>query len=128
MPRSARILKPVEFKRVFERNASSQDGCFRVLARPTERSGSRLGMAVSRKVDKTAVGRNRIKRVVRESFRAWRAERGCCRAMDIVVLARPASAGRCNEQLFGSLAVHWPRLEKAVEKRFAGETRPEEQE
>ena len=34
----------------------------------------RLGLAVSRKVDPRAVGRNRIKRVLREAFRRQRAQ------------------------------------------------------
>jgi len=90
----------------------------------------RLGMAVSKKVDKKAVGRNRIKRVVRESFRSWRAEStGVCKnPLDIVVLAKPASAAMGNKRLFESLADHWPRVEKMVDKRFTGEQKPEEQE
>ncbi len=74
----------------------------------------RLGMAVSRKVDRTAVGRNRIKRVIRESFRQWSAQRGDRAGLDIVVLPRAAAASICNQQLFRSLAVHWSRIEEAA--------------
>ena len=50
----------------------------------------RLGIAVSRKVDPNAVGRNRIKRVLRDAFRACRAQ---LLPADYVVVARaPASA------------------------------------
>jgi ribonuclease P protein component len=130
LPRSSKLLKPSEFKRVFVRNASSTDRCFRVLARPSLAGGMRLGMAVSKKVDKTAVGRNRIKRVIRESFRHWRAglspDTGV--ALDIVVLARPASATICKEQLFSSLEKHWPLLQRLAGKKFPGEGQSEEQE
>lgn len=46
---------------------------------------ARLGLAVSRKVDPRAVGRNRIKRVLRETFRS---HRGRLPAGDYVVVAR----------------------------------------
>lgn len=65
-------------------------------------------MAVSRKVERKASGRNRIKRVVRESFRRY--FRSHHPALDFVVLPRPASATICNRRLSESLAVHWQRL------------------
>ncbi len=52
----------------------------------------RLGLAVSRKVDPHAVGRNRIKRVLRDSFRHLRAQ---LRDGDYVVVAR-VGAARCS--------------------------------
>ena len=122
LPRRARILKPSDFKRVFGKNIASSDDYFRAVARPAEGSGDRLGMAVSKKVDKRAVVRNRIKRAVRESFRCWRASRtdGTGIALDIVVLARPASASICNVQLQKSLDRHWQELTRAAENRFRG--------
>jgi ribonuclease P protein component len=57
---------------------------------------ARLGLAVSRKVSKSAVQRNRIKRLVRESFRKHRAH---LPALDIVVMARPGAAECDNPQL-----------------------------
>lgn len=53
---------------------------------------SRLGLAVSRKVDPRAVGRNRIKRVLRDTFRLQRARLA---AGDYVVVARPG-ASQCG--------------------------------
>ncbi len=124
-PRSARILKPADFKRVFERNAGSVDDCFRVIARPARGATHRRGLAVSRKVDRRAVGRNRIKRAVRESFRHWRAAAPGV-ALDIVVLARPAASGAANVRLFSSLERHWPAVSRRVTGRFAADTKPEE--
>ena len=119
-PRSARILKPADFTKVFKKNASSQDAFFRVIARPSEGGSARLGMAVSKKVHKSAVVRNRIKRVIRESFRSWRAGQEDCLDMglDIVVLARPASAKAENQQLSDALSAHWNRVGKAVNHKF----------
>ena len=50
---------------------------------------ARLGLAVSRKVDPHAVGRNRIKRVLRDSFRRTRQQ---LPSGAYVVVARPAAA------------------------------------
>jgi ribonuclease P protein component len=128
LPRSAKLLKPFDFKRVFGKNVASSDRFFRIIARPSCSGESRLGMAVSRKVDKHAVGRNRIKRVVRESFRHRRAvmtEQGGP-VLDIVVLARPDSATICKKQLFQSLDRHWLKLERLAEQKFTGTRQPEE--
>jgi ribonuclease P protein component len=53
-------------------------------------------MAVSRKVDTRAVGRNRIKRQLREQFRSLRPQ---LPAGDYVVVARPAARTASNAQL-----------------------------
>jgi len=68
---------------------------------------ARLGLAVSRKVSKRAVERNRIKRVVRESFRAEREE---LPALDILVIARGSAAAVPNPELFVDLGLAWHRL------------------
>lgn len=107
-PRGARLCTAADFQRVFAKPAVSADRCFKILARPNERGRPRLGMAVSRKVDRRASGRNRIKRIVRESFRHYFGDRRP--SLDFVVLPRPASATICNRRLMESLAVHWRRL------------------
>ncbi len=50
---------------------------------------ARLGLAVSRKVDRRAVGRNRIKRILRETFRHLQPQ---LTPGSYVVVARPAAA------------------------------------
>ncbi len=50
---------------------------------------ARLGLAVSRKVDRRAVGRNRIKRLLRDEFRRLRDQLA---PGSYVVVARPAAA------------------------------------
>jgi len=87
-----------------------------VLARNNEGDYSRLGMAVSRQVDRRAVGRNRIKRVIRESFRqSFGTKAGAVieensPGIDFVVLPRREAATICNQQLFQSLQTHWTCL------------------
>jgi len=104
-PRESRLTKPAEFKRVFNRPTVSSDRWFKVLGRRDGGGRARLGMAVSRQVDKRAVGRNRLKRVIRESFRQHFAGGGP--AVDFVVLPRAESATICTRRLSRSLAKHW---------------------
>ena len=70
-PRQARVRARADFDRIF------RDG--RRVALPAlalhwlgDGQPARLGLAVSRKVDARAVGRNRIKRILRDAFRQLR--------------------------------------------------------
>ncbi len=66
----------------------------------TAATGARLGIAVSRKVDRNAVGRNRIKRVWRETFRHQ------CALLppgSYVAIAKPAAAQADNPALRAAL-------------------------
>ena len=108
-----KLNQPSEFKRVFSKPVVSSDDCFRVLARAGQGKASRLGMAVSRQVYRKAVVRNRIKRVIRESFRQQFS--GNDKRLDIIVLPRRESATICNIELFRSLQGHWSRLESRFE-------------
>lgn len=108
-----KLTKATDFKRVFKDPFVSSDTCFKVLARDNRGENSRLGLAVSRQIDKRAVGRNRIKRIVRESFRHHYSRDGTC--LDVVVLPRRETATMCNKRLFHSLECHWSRLENQFE-------------
>jgi len=66
-----------------------------------------LGLAIAKKHVKLAVGRNRIKRVVRDSFRHHQQQ---LTGLDLVVLARTGTADQSNKRLFSSLEAHWHRL------------------
>ena len=70
-PRIARVRAKAEFSAVFEggRRIAEPRMALHWLA---DAAPARLGLAVSRKVDPHAVGRNRIKRSLREAFRHLR--------------------------------------------------------
>ncbi len=70
---------------------------------------ARLGLAIAKKQVRRAVDRNRIKRVVRESFRHHQKQLA---SMDCVVMARRDTSAATNEELFASLQQHWRRLLK----------------
>jgi ribonuclease P protein component len=71
---------------------------------------ARLGLAISKKHCRRATGRNRLKRLVRESFRRHAAE---LEGLDIVVLGQPEASRADNKEIFSSLATHWQRTRSA---------------
>ncbi|TJZ70096.1 ribonuclease P protein component [Chitiniphilus eburneus] len=64
-----RLLKTDEYSSVFNLRCSVGNDFFQVLGRPNGMDGARLGVVVGRRTDRRAVGRNYIKRTVRELFR-----------------------------------------------------------
>lgn len=93
----ARLHTPAQFARVFAQGqrASAPSLTLHWLW-SAEATTPRLGLAVSRKVDRKAVGRNRIKRCLREEFRQLRSH---LRAGDYVLVARTAAATATAAQL-----------------------------
>jgi len=104
--RSSRLNDKSSFGRVFTRAQRSRDKLFTVLYSPNGRTEPRLGLAISRKHCRHATGRNRLKRIVRESFRQNKHTLG---GIDIVVLNQPAATLAANRALFDSLGNHWRR-------------------
>jgi ribonuclease P protein component len=72
-----------------------------------DRGHARLGMAVGSRAVPTAVGRNRLRRLIRESFRR---HRDGLPAVDVVVIARAPAAGAPNREVFASLARLWGEI------------------
>jgi ribonuclease P protein component len=107
--RNDRLTRPAEFQRVFSHPVKIGSRLFTVLARPNELDHARLGIAVSKKNVRKAVARNRIKRIIRESFRMMRDQLG---ALDIVVIARRGADGESRGTLRDTLNEQWIRLAK----------------
>ncbi|MDS4019108.1 MAG: ribonuclease P protein component [Candidatus Competibacter sp.] len=95
------------FAGVFAQPVKSSDRYFTVLVRANDLPYPRLGLAISRKVAKSAVARNRLKRIARESFRHHRQQLA---GLDCVVMGRAGLAEQDNAVLFASLQRHWRRL------------------
>jgi len=92
LKRGARLKLGRDFARVRERGERLVKGCLIAnWLRLPEDARSRLGVVVSKKVG-GAVVRNRVKRLLRETFRAHRHE--LSQPLDLVLVARPSIAGR----------------------------------
>src|SRR4029453_5347448 len=77
---------PLEFAAVYEAKVRESRGPLTVYARTNDLGHPRLGMSGGRKVG-TAVRRNRIRRLIRESFRLL--QHDLPRGYDWVVVVRP---------------------------------------
>ena len=111
--RSARLLSPAEFKRVFSRAEKFGSSYFTILVRSNNLCHPRLGLAISRKHVRRAVGRNRIKRQIRESFRLHQDIIG---GYDVVVLGKPGIDKLDRRKLRALLDAIWLELAKRCEK------------
>jgi len=110
-PRQSRLLTKHDFGRVFhvgEFRASTRHAL--VLARTNETKGSRLGLIVAKKHVRTAVQRNRIKRIVREFFRCQPPNI----ALDIVFLARGDLGTLTNHDIREQLSNLWQKLHNKI--------------
>jgi len=121
--RHVRLLKADDFSRVFKNPFRSSDRYLTILAISRDVSegvildsnnkcpylSSRLGLAISKKNARRAVDRNRIKRIIRESFRKNIQK---LPAIDLVVMAKPVTKNANNQQIFLSLDMHWNKLAK----------------
>ena len=75
-PRRAHLRASAEFQAVFGGGTRFSGPLFRLQVLPASGEGAqaRLGMTVSKRVDKRAAARNRIRRQIREAFRLQRAQ------------------------------------------------------
>lgn len=99
-----RLKAKSEFDRVYREARRSADGSFAVFTRNNDRGFPRLGLSVAARVVGNAVRRNRIKRLVRESFRLHQHE---LPAVDIIVNARAGARDANNAAITRCLEKHW---------------------
>jgi ribonuclease P protein component len=85
-PSSRRLSGKLAFARVYDARVSEARGPLKVFAFPNELGHPRLGISMPRAVG-TAPKRNRIKRLIRESFRLM--QHDFPRGYDLLVVVRP---------------------------------------
>lgn len=82
-PKRNRLLKADEYQRVFKQGRKYRGAWFLFICCPNELSHARLGLAIAKRHIASAVVRNRIRRLIRESFRHYQTKLG---AIDIIVM------------------------------------------
>ncbi|MCG3730254.1 ribonuclease P protein component [Vibrio sp. V26_P1S5P106] len=107
--RELRLLTPEHYKNVFQQAHRAGSPHFTIIARDNNLSHPRLGLAVPKKQIKTAVGRNRFKRLARESFRLTQHRLA---NKDFVVIAKKSAQDLSNEELFTLFDKLWHRLSR----------------
>jgi ribonuclease P protein component len=110
--RESRLLTPGHFQSVFEKPIRFGSRHFTILITPTNLSddsikNNRLGLAIAKKRVKLAVQRNRIKRIIRESFRLNQHE---LPAIDMVVMVKSGIDQLENKEINQQLEKIWRKI------------------
>tara|TARA_R110002094_G_scaffold3689_3_gene11917 strand:+ start:578 stop:952 length:375 start_codon:yes stop_codon:yes gene_type:complete len=114
-PRSSRLLNAGDYRTVFNgATLKVSDRNLLILATPNQLSHPRVGLVIAKKNVRLAVQRNRVKRIIRESFRL---QHSGLPNLDIVVLARKGMGDLDNPTLQRLIQNSWQRLSKYALKQ-----------
>lgn len=112
--KSCRLLNASHYKAVFDdvkwKISSKEILC---LSRDSGLKHPRLGLVIAKKNIRHAVQRNRVKRIIRESFRLHQHE---LPAIDLIILARAGLGEFNNAELHTEITKVWSRLTKKIEQ------------
>ena len=117
LPCEARLRRAGDFAALREASGRLGGRCFSVRYRQNDLGRPRLGLAISKRVSKRAVDRNRIKRLVRESFRRIQHD---LPPIDLMVMARATAVGLPGSELLTELDGLWRRLKPLKSEQAAG--------
>lgn len=106
--RDKRLLTSRQFAAVFDSPTGKAPGkSVLLLARENGLDHPRLGLVIGKKSVKLAVERNRLKRVIRDSFRL---HQQMLAGLDIVMVARKGLGDLDNPELHQQFVKLWKRL------------------
>jgi len=107
-----RLKSAGEFDFVFANPGRSANRCFTILVRANQHSYPRLGLIISKRCAKSSVQRNRLKRLIRESFRHNQQDLS---SLDVVVIGKSAAVEKTNQELLVLLSRQWNELQRCKE-------------
>jgi ribonuclease P protein component len=113
-----RLRKRIDFDRVFRRGVRLDGRLFMLVAAANGLTQDRLGLAVNRRVG-GAVVRNRLRRLLRESFRRLEPMSRSC--ADLVIVGKPELAAASLQEIDRELR---DRLRRLDETARVGRIRP----
>ena len=105
--RESRLLTPGQFQAVFNKPIRFGSKHFTLLVTPNTENKNRIGFAIAKKRVKLAVQRNRIKRLVRESYRLNQHE---IPHLDIVIMAKTGIESLENNDIHMQIEKIWQKI------------------
>lgn len=109
--KTQRLLKKSDYDHVFAQAKKIVTTDFILLSRKNNLGYARLGLALSKKMIAKAHDRNRIKRLLRESFRQTQLP-----AIDVIFLARSGIAKQISSAVNTRLGKTWEQLSSCYNK------------
>ncbi len=103
--KTQRLVTKSDYGQVFSSGKKFVSDHFILLSRKNDLSHARLGLAISKKSVSKAHERNRLKRILRESFRQMNLP-----AVDVVFLARNGVSNQTNSVIDLQLSKTWDKL------------------
>ena len=116
-PKALRLLKSADFQAVFANapfRASHQH--LLILSRANGLGHARLGLIIAKKNIRLAVNRNRVKRLIRESFRMHQQQ---LQDLDVIVLARRGLDECDSSTIEKMLSKQWQRIARKRDQAAA---------
>lgn len=105
-PKSRRVCTSEDFNAVFKEGFKFKQGCLIIYSKPNQHSYPRLGLAVSKKAIPKAAERNKVKRLIRESFRRTQYQ---LTNIDVVVVVTRRYF-EAPQSFWSDLGKQWARL------------------
>ncbi len=107
LPRERRLRRPAQFKHVYAVGRRLGNEFFTACVQANEVGVARLGMSIAARTLRRAVDRNRMRRLIRESFRAHQLG---LPPLDLVIGVRSGVQSADNARLRAALEQLWRKL------------------
>jgi ribonuclease P protein component len=108
-PASRRVLRKADFDQAFRHGRRHGTALLSLVVRPNGLGHPRLGVALAAKVVGNAVARNRLRRIIRDSFRLSQTR---LPAADLIIGARAGARGAPAAAIRASLEGLWTQANK----------------
>lgn len=112
-PRQQRLVTQAEFNTLFDQSNRVNYRFLTVLFKKNNHLYGRIGLIVGKRIAKKAVTRNKIRRVIRESFRSQQKK---FTGMDMIVIARKHCDKLSKQKLREGIDRLWEKLLTSQQK------------
>jgi ribonuclease P protein component len=113
LPKQLKLNHAAQFRALFRQSKKFSTRTFAIYSFPNQLSHPRLGLVIAKKSVRSAVKRNQIKRIIRESVRLNQQRLG---GLDIMVVTYHGIGNLDKAELRELLEREWPKVCKFYQK------------